>query len=80
MIKYFIYFFQTPLIVLIRKAEFHLLIFAVLYLITITVIGVSSFGFPYSGDLSSPKPQRISAYVSNFNKNLEINNGGNVTK
>ena len=60
------FMFVAPLILLIRKPATVLNAMLTIFLVSISVLIFSNYGFPYSGSKNNPTPQRYVILVSLF--------------
>lgn len=57
------FFFQLPIVLLIRNAERVLSVLMGIFLISIGILILTPLGFPYSGDPTSPAAERFMIMV-----------------
>lgn len=62
---------QVPLLVFVNNPA-HLIITGLATFVVFTILIFTAVGFPYSGDLDAPKPQRFWIYVSTFSLKCSV--------
>jgi hypothetical protein len=58
------FFFQVPLILLVKSPDTILSMLSGLFLIAVSLLILTPLGFPYSSDPAAPAPQRFMIAVS----------------